>query len=171
LNLLRERGSDSQARWKRVARLAAPAAVVAVALLTWFAVSWCGARSRARQAQAKLSALAPQTKRAAAVRRLYRAAGPWHRANPGFLDALRALTRRFPEEGVIWLTNLELSESGEMTLSGRARRRGNALALLNALEADDRFAKVTSHYLRQQTGAEQIVTFSMSCRYRGGDRP
>jgi Tfp pilus assembly protein PilN len=166
LNLLVEHTRDRRADLRRVLRVAAPAAVVLVALLAWFAISWIGARSTIAATRARLHEIAGQVERAEHLRQLSRAADPWFPQNPGYLDALRALALRFPQEGSIWLTSLEVSPDGEMTLTGQARQQSDVLTVLAGLEADEHFTQVSRHFLRPQGGGASVVAFSVSCRYR-----
>ena len=166
LNLLADHTGQGRANLRRLLRVGAPAAVVLVALLTWFAISWISARSTIAATRARLDEIDGQLERAGHLRQLSRTVDPWFPENPGYLDALRALTLRFPQAGSIWVTGIEVSPAGEMTLTGQARQRSDVLALLAGLEADEHFTRVSRHFLRPQGGRQPVVAFSVSCRYR-----
>jgi Tfp pilus assembly protein PilN len=170
LDLQSERRAD-RPRLRQAIRVGSLVGAVLLILVVWLAVSWIGARQSIAQTRAALDELAPQVSRARQMRQLIHRTDPWHDANPGYLDAIMALTEKFPEEGSIWLMGLDINEAGEITLSGQARRREDVLALLAAIESEPTLSHVDLHFIRQQSGRETIATFSVSCRYQRGAKP
>ncbi len=168
LDLLSEHRGGPSTRMRRALHVAAPVAAVLLVVLVWFVVTWIGARRTVASTRATLADLAPRIDRASRLRTLNAAVDPWFPANPGYLDALRALAGTFPDEGTIWLTGVEMDRSGEITISGEARRRSNVLELLAELEADEHFVRVSRHFVREQTGRRNVTAFSVSCNHQGG---
>ncbi|NLF30810.1 MAG: PilN domain-containing protein [Planctomycetes bacterium] len=171
LNLLASHALTRRPALRRGLRIGAVAAVVLLAALAALMVRWTAARRTIAQAQTSLTTMKPQLDRARAVQDLNRRADGWYQANLGYLDVLRALAEKFPEEGSIWLTTLQVDQDGQVTLAGQARTGGDVLALLSALQGDQRFTQLQRHFIRPQTGREPLTVFSVSYRYQGDLTP
>jgi type IV pilus assembly PilN-like protein len=146
-------------------RRVALAGLILLILLGWFVWSWIDARARAHRAEETKTQLADRTKRAQELWDLTKASDPWYISDCSQLDALRELTLKFPEEGKIWVTSLEIDASGRISLSGRARERSDVLELLARLEDSPIFREIAQDYIRRQTGREELVSFAATCRY------
>jgi hypothetical protein len=168
---------DRRAAAGRRARLkrAVAAGVVACLLIAWPALNWAGARSRFRQADADLKALAPLSSAAKDIQDRLKATDPWCTQSLEYLDAMRALIDLFPESGSIWLVTCEVDETGVIAMSGKARSRAEVLGLLDRISAckdpvsgGKQFDEIANHYIRQQTGRDNTVSFSAACRFVEG---
>ena len=162
--------TDRRVAESRRARLQRIAAVVALVLLliAWPAYNWGSARSRAAEARKALAAMAPLAENANRLRDQIETTDPWCDRPPVFMEAMRALTAQFPERGSIWLITCEVDEAGTMEMTGKARSHSEVLDLLDRMEECGQFDRIANHHVRQQTGRDNTITFSASCRYMNG---
>ena len=73
----------------------------------------------------------------------------WHDGRPRFLDCLRELTLRFPEEGRTWATNLAVREDMRGIVSGKSVDEKSVLEVFDTLKDGGTFSDVKLLYMRQ----------------------
>ncbi len=154
----------------RTRRLAL-AALAGVAMIVWALLGWSSLQGRGRDAKDQLDAMAPLAGDLRQRQAMLEATAPWFADRPAALQALRELTRQFPESGSIWLTQYDWTDDGRVSLAGQARSRSEVLELLGRLEASGSFDQITSHYVRQQAGSDGRVAFAVSGQYTPEARP
>ncbi len=169
LNFLTSSRPRSLRDWRAIFKRTALAAVLLLAVLGYFAYDWFDARNRAADFQQQIDSLALDSANILQLKALNDATDPWFRTHPDHLHALLALTRQFPDDGVIWLTSCEVDETGRVTVVGRARSRAAVLTLLTKLETSGEFDGIAPSYVRQQSAGDGLVTFAATCRHRQGD--
>lgn len=165
LDLLGSWRQAGTGRWTPLLRRVALAAGAAVLALGVVGAMWYGHLRRAQRARTRLAAIAEEVADARRLGRLTEATDAWHAPNPGYLDAMRELTTRFPVRGTIWLSSLRLDERGRLTVSGKARDRGEVLELIARLREASGFTDVEPHFVRTDGGGSG-VSFALSCRYQ-----
>lgn len=93
----------------------------------------------------------------------------WCDTRPRFLDCMRELTLRFPEEGRIWITNFALREDARGLVSGKSVDETTVLDVLDRLNASGVFSNVKPLYMRQAGRDSREVSFAVSFTFVSGE--
>jgi len=91
----------------------------------------------------------------------------WTSQKPVFLNCLRELTLTFPEEPLIWVTNLRLSEDAGAALVGKAVDEESFYKVLDKIEQNDAFLNVQMVHLRNVGRNLSEKEFAVNFEYRG----
>ncbi|HEY1683366.1 MAG TPA: hypothetical protein VGG19_01270 [Tepidisphaeraceae bacterium] len=90
-------------------------------------------------------------------------ADQWYATRPSMLNCLNHVTAAFPQEGVIWATQISMRDNGMGTVTGRSRDQFEPLAVYDRMKNDHAFSKVVVNDIRQGTGnTSRTWTFSIS---------
>ena len=85
---------------------------------------------------------------------------------PSLLDVMAAVSRRFPESGVVWASTFTLHDGGRGTLTGRAANQQAILSVRDALMADPNFSAINLLDSRESAGTDRgQISFSLSFTY------
>jgi hypothetical protein len=134
-------------------------------LLGWPAYHWLDLRQRLAQTRSTLQALEARTSQVRRTRDLLAATQPWRSDQPHMLNALRAVTEHFPQEGSIWVSDMTFSAKGVMTLSGKARSQREVLELISRLRADRRFENVVPGSVGRHDD-QRYVPYDFQCVFK-----
>ena len=149
---------------KRIAWAAAMAATaLAVAVLLY--ADWRNDERKLSDLQERLDGMKSDIASARRVVDQVAFAGGWYDQRPKFLDCLRELTLTFPAEGRIWVTSLAMREDMHMVVSGKSADKQTVLDTLDRIRTSPAFAGVTPLYIRDTTGPNHEVAFSLTLRY------
>lgn len=91
----------------------------------------------------------------------------WTSQKPVFLNCLRELTLTFPEEPLIWVTNLRLSEDAGAALVGKAVDEENFYKVLDNIEQNDAFLNIQMVHLRNVGRNLSEKEFAVNFEFRG----
>lgn len=117
--------------------------------------------------EARLDGMQPDVKRAEERLARFGYGRKYFDQRPPVLDCMADIAQAFGRDSSIWATGFSLSDNRKGTLHGKATNQPAALALRDRLEKDPNFASLQLLDLREGTGANRDVTFSMSFIYTG----
>ena len=111
----------------------------------------------------QISQMQPAVTSARAMDAKVTTADDWYANRPSILNCMEHITQAFPQEGLIWATNISLRDNGIGSITGKARDQIQPLAVFDRMKNDPKFGKVTVDYIRQGTGTNsREITFSIS---------
>jgi Tfp pilus assembly protein PilN len=146
--------------------VAAAALLLLAAGVTFY--FWQSATSRLDQLQAEIDAIASDASELERLHDQTRAAAGWFDDRLPILDGLLELTRAFPREGRVWVTQFTLDENRGGLVRGQAGDEATMLVYLNAMRAAP---ALTDLELRDWTDAGRdgrAVTFEITFQYQPG---
>ena len=91
----------------------------------------------------------------------------WTSQQPVFLDCLRELTLAFPEEPVVWATNLRLSENVG-ALVGKASDEQSFYQVLDKIKEHKAFSNVQMIHIRNAGRDSREKEFAVNFEFQGG---
>jgi hypothetical protein len=113
-----------------------------------------------------LAQLQPTVLTAKAMDAKVKTADGWYADRPSMLDCMEHITSAFPQEGVIWATNIAVRDNGIGTVTGKARDQIQVLAVYDRMKNDAKFSKVIVNDIRQGTGSNsREISFSISFNF------
>jgi hypothetical protein len=114
----------------------------------------------------RLAQLQPTVVTAKAMDAKVTAADGWYANRPSMLDCMEHVTAAFPQEGVIWATNIAVRDNGIGTVTGKSRDQAQVLAVYDRMKNDTKFSKVIVNDIRQGTGNNsREISFSISFNF------
>lgn len=155
---------------RRVGRAMAWAIRVAAAVLLVGVVTgyfWIDATRQRDALRDEHIAIKADAQRLGEMHERTRAAAGWFDERPPVLDCLLELTRAFPKEGEVWVTQFSLDDDRRGVVRGKALDKETMLAYLQAMQ---RSAALQETQLRDwnESGREQrVVVFEITFRYDG----
>lgn len=94
-------------------------------------------------------------------------ASSWTSQEPIFLNCLRELTLTFPEEPVVWATNLRLSENAGAALVGKAVDEKSFYEVLDKIKEHKAFSNVQMIHIRDAGRDSREKEFAVHFEFRG----
>ena len=94
-------------------------------------------------------------------------AGSWTSQEPIFLNCLRELTLTFPEEPLVWATNLRLSENAGAALVGKAVDEKSFYEVLDKIKEQKAFSNVQMIHIRDAERDSKEKEFAVHFEFRG----
>ena len=94
-------------------------------------------------------------------------ASSWTSQEPVFLNCLRELTLTFPEEPLIWATNLRLSENAGAALVGKAVDEKSFYEVLDKIKEQKAFSNVQMIHIRDAGRDSREKEFAVHFEFRG----
>ncbi|MEM7625070.1 MAG: PilN domain-containing protein [Planctomycetota bacterium] len=157
-------------RPRRVGRTAMWMIRVAAVLLLLGLVTgffWTRATGQRDGLRAELQTIAADAERLGAMHERTRAAAGWFDERSPVLDCLLELTRTFPKQGEVWVTQFSFNEDRWGVVRGKAHDKESMLAYLKAIQ---RSAVLKDTELRDfsESGRDQrVIAFEITFRYVG----
>jgi len=94
-------------------------------------------------------------------------ASSWTSQEPVFLNCLRELTLTFPEEPMVWATNLRLSENAGAALVGKAVDEKSFYEVLDKIKEHKAFSNVQMIHIRDAGRDSKEKEFAVHFEFRG----
>jgi hypothetical protein len=94
-------------------------------------------------------------------------ASSWTSQEPVFLNCLRELTLTFPEEPLVWATNLRLSENAGAALVGKAVDEKSFYEVLDKIKEQKAFSNVQMIHIRDAGRDSKEKEFAVHFEFRG----
>lgn len=94
-------------------------------------------------------------------------AGSWTSQEPVFMNCLRELTLTFPEEPLVWATNLRLSENAGAALVGKAVDEKSFYEVLDKIKEQKAFSNVQMIHIRDAGRDSREKEFAVHFEFRG----
>lgn len=94
-------------------------------------------------------------------------ASSWTSQEPIFLNCLRELTLTFPEEPLVWATNLRLSENAGAALVGKAVDEKSFYEVLDKIKENKAFSNVQMIHIRDAGRDSREKEFAVHFEFRG----
>ncbi|MBC8467968.1 MAG: pilus assembly protein PilM [Planctomycetes bacterium] len=94
-------------------------------------------------------------------------ASSWTSQEPIFLNCLRELTLTFPEEPLVWATNLRLSENAGAALVGKAVDEKSFYEVLDKIKEQKAFSNVQMIHIRDAGRDSKEKEFAVHFEFRG----
>jgi hypothetical protein len=94
-------------------------------------------------------------------------ASSWTSQEPVFLNCLRELTLTFPEEPLVWATNLRLSENAGAALVGKAVDEKSFYEVLDKIKEQKAFSNVQMIHIRDAGRDSREKEFAVHFEFRG----
>jgi len=94
-------------------------------------------------------------------------ASSWTSQEPVFLNCLRELTLTFPEEPMVWATNLRLSENAGAALVGKAVDENSFYEVLDKIKEHKAFSNVQMIHIRDAGRDSREKEFAVHFEFRG----
>jgi len=94
-------------------------------------------------------------------------ASSWTSQEPIFLNCLRELTLTFPEEPLVWATNLRLSENAGAALVGKAVDEKSFYEVLDKIKEQKAFSNVQMIHIRDAGRDSREKEFAVHFEFRG----
>jgi len=94
-------------------------------------------------------------------------ASSWTSQEPVFLNCLRELTLTFPEEPLVWATNLRLSENAGAALVGKAVDEKGFYEVLDKIKEQKAFSNVQMIHIRDAGRDSREKEFAVHFEFRG----
>ncbi|MBN1360562.1 MAG: hypothetical protein JW993_08220 [Sedimentisphaerales bacterium] len=152
---------------KRVTSWAVVAAIIGLAAVGAVVADWQIKRSDIATHTQSLEGISEEIAAAKKLMEQMQYAASWTSQKPVFLDCLRELTNAFPEYGTVWATSLNVSDTGQGLLVGRANTQANYYEVLNQLQQNPAFANVMQVYLREAGGSARQQEFAIKFEFKG----
>ena len=96
--------------------------------------------------------------------RVLQASG-WYNGREQYLDCLKALAQIFPEQGDVWVKNLNLQDDSLCLITGDAVSRQSVLNVIDAMQRSEHFANVNTHYIHETGKTSKEVSFAVRFQY------
>jgi Tfp pilus assembly protein PilN len=152
-------------RFSRWMPRAITAAVIGILLIFLFALEWHMDRRKIADYKQQLESIGENVKQAQAIIDRTAYARQWFDRQPVYLKMLTELTRRFPEQGGIWLNSLAVDESLNQIITGKASGERAVLDVVDNLKSSPLFQDVKILYIRQAGKNSKEETFAISFRF------
>lgn len=94
-------------------------------------------------------------------------ASSWTSQEPIFLNCLRELTLTFPEEPLVWATNLRLSENAGAALVGKAVDEKSFYEVLDKIKEQKAFSNVQMIHIRDAGRDSREKEFAVHFEFKG----
>jgi hypothetical protein len=94
-------------------------------------------------------------------------ASSWTSQEPVFLNCLRELTLTFPEEPLVWATNLRLSENAGAALVGKAVDEKSFYEVLDKIKEQKAFSNVQMIHIRDAGRDSREKEFAVHFEFKG----
>ena len=94
-------------------------------------------------------------------------ASSWTSQEPVFLNCLRDLTLTFPEEPLVWATNLRLSENAGAALVGKAVDEKSFYEVLDKIKGQKAFTNVQMIHIRDAGRDSKEKEFAVHFEFKG----
>ena len=94
-------------------------------------------------------------------------ASSWTSQEPVFLNCLRDLTLTFPEEPLVWATNLRLSENAGAALVGKTVDEKSFYEVLDKIKEQKVFSNVQMIHIRDAGRDSKEKEFAVHFEFRG----
>ena len=153
----------------RISRLQLWGTAIATILVVGLAGLLLAVRSRENELaelQAQLESLKPQVKTAqATVDRFKYGRGYFESSRPPILDCIKEIASSFRDGERIWVTNVTYREGNRFIVTGKAADSEIALAVINRIRANPRFADVKTGSLVEADQRTREVSYSFTFQF------
>ena len=138
------------------------AALLAIVLVGWLAVSWYQDASELNALNQQSEARKAETKTAKAFVLRFASTQGWYDKRPNVLDCLNALKDVIPSDGSAWMTRLSVKEDFHCEMSAKAVNDKRYFEVLDQIEKNEAFRDVKLVYMNKQDKKNTDVSFAIS---------
>ncbi|MFA7236827.1 MAG: hypothetical protein WC058_08185 [Phycisphaeraceae bacterium] len=158
-------------RVRRFGRWRITAVAAGLLLMTGLAALYVTMQRREGEAarlEARFKQQQPELKTAKADITRFSYGRRYFEMRPPVLDCLKQITRTFRDGEPIWVTTFTMKDTGKGRMQGKSTEQRVILAVLDRLRGDANFSDVQLQDMREGSGREREVMFSISLTYHGG---
>ena len=112
--------------------------------------------------------IAPDVRELQQIRDRVRELRPWLSDEPDALRLLQVLTNAFPEDGVVWATDLKIKGLSEVSVSGKASDRQAWFVMQERLRQTPGVTDLRLSQSRENAEGSDPLTFSLNFRWQPG---
>ena len=138
------------------------AALLAIVLVGWLAVSWYQDSSELNTLNQQSEARKAETKTAKAFVSRFASTQGWYDKRLNVLDSLNALKDVIPPDGSAWMTRLSVKEDFRCEMSAKAVNDKRYFEVLDQIEKNEAFRDVKLVYMNKQDKKNTDVSFAIS---------
>ncbi|MHB1155587.1 MAG: hypothetical protein ACYC26_01980 [Phycisphaerales bacterium] len=156
---------------RRFGRWQITAVAAGLLLVTGLAALYVTMRQREGEAtrlEARFKQQQPELKAAKANIARFNYGRRYFEMRPPVLDCLKEITQTFRDGEPIWVTTFTMRDTGKGRMQGKSTEQRVILAVLDRLRSNANFSDVQLQDMREGSGREREVMFSISLTYHGG---
>lgn len=146
-------------------RIGLAAAAVALLIIAGVGFAWYRASARLNRLEAQHAQIRDEAAQLRQVRQRTSAAAPWFSQRPRLLECLLAITRCFPDEGRLRVTNLRLDEGLTGSAQCQAGSKEAMHALLDAMQRSPQLQQVLLRDWNEVDRGDAAVSFEVTFAY------